>query len=1123
MLRSVCLLLVLSVMSQLIPASVRAEAGHQEDFPELGIDVRTIYARENGEIDVVLTVGCYRGSGNLQISRVKDLVISASGTEGMEVQYFWENEPGNIKAHGGEYAAGDIDSTYTCAMHCKYTDPVGSKHPSEEKPGIRIFLDTSNCGTLTYTASFDVYPQARAVIFGRPDARWGQYIQTTMDILEDAYTDRMYDGRKTIVSVPEQDVTDVFDSEGFQRLASLKTDDNDITYIYLGTHGLLDGSYQPLPAFEYPNLSNDKNVVDISEYLSSIHKHIKGRIVLLMDFCFSGYVLELPEIYDYDPDRTFVATATTSYYSSGTAGDKTLFGSILQDAIQLRDQDVVTGRDLMDKAEGFTRKVYRGFTYLSNYLGKALGWILYLPEKVGEEMLKKAFPDYSLSEIEASMNSFAKLTNLAVSMHEQDASISENDAWSFLLDFINNELDFTSSTILGEQAIEYKLYTMYRALGVDEKLAKDLSHQHFLTTLARDPLTINIPQFYGNADMPIFVHDEDFDDAYRMPDLLEETEEFETTPPETVKVYFDGNEGSVSESGMVILKGEAIQSFPAAERVGYELRGWNTKPDATGEYVTEETEIYDDIVLYAIWELPESIDVVFSMEDGDEERKDVYLYMLDREHHLIPEDAEDETYHKLISYRYFGFHPRLGTNFTTRIYVERLPENHLLVQWDAGVPEADANNPRIEDWYSVLHLSYEDGITLELSGKHESWFSFFERGTLTPVEEYYVLQDKICTQEEFEQAFAQYDITFEPDLLVCNAYRIEPFPRAYSATGQAALEDRRSGDGRELLPSYEELVRMYGLAGQENTVQANADAWDNTMDDATGSAQVGSALGENADTQSTVSAAMEDQPAEKSDTSDQKKTVVTVSVTTSSRKDTGASELDTPAEPSQDPIVPEEDDQRDTESLADESVPAIGSYVLFGSYPQRGAEKDPIEWQVLDVSGSHVLLISRYGLDAHAYNRQYVTMTWERSSLRQWLNDEFFYTAFSSHEQESILVTNVDNSRSQGYEAFSTDGGNDTDDRVFLLSYAEAAKYFGGNTPRKCAATPYARYQGVLVANDSAVDGQATGRWWLRSPGKSVVDAGIIDQYGVLEWMYINWEEGMVRPVLWMDSRGLEQ
>ena len=121
---------------------------------------------------------------------------------------------------------------------------------------------------------------------------------------------------------------------------------------------------------------------------------------------------------------------------------------------------------------------------------------------------------------------------------------------------------------------------------------------------------------------------------------------------------------------------------------------------------------------------------------------------------------------------------------------------------------------------------------------------------------------------------------------------------------------------------------------------------------------------------------------------------------------------------------------------------AVGNYVTFGTYPQTKAGNDatPIEWLVLARDGNKALLISRYGLDAQPYNIVYTDVTWENCTLRTWLNWTFYNKAFSSAEQSAILTTNVDNSKKQCYSGYSTDGGNNTQDKVFLLSYAEANK-----------------------------------------------------------------------------------
>lgn len=94
----------------------------------------------------------------------------------------------------------------------------------------------------------------------------------------------------------------------------------------------------------------------------------------------------------------------------------------------------------------------------------------------------------------------------------------------------------------------------------------------------------------------------------------------------------------------------------------------------------------------------------------------------------------------------------------------------------------------------------------------------------------------------------------------------------------------------------------------------------------------------------------------------------------------------------------------------------------------------PIEWLVLARDGNKALLISRYGLDAQKYNTINTGVTWEKCTLRTWLNNAFYNKAFNSAEQTAILITNVDNSKNQCYSGWSTSGGNNTQDKVFLLS-----------------------------------------------------------------------------------------
>lgn len=209
---------------------------------------------------------------------------------------------------------------------------------------------------------------------------------------------------------------------------------------------------------------------------------------------------------------------------------------------------------------------------------------------------------------------------------------------------------------------------------------------------------------------------------------------------------------------------------------------------------------------------------------------------------------------------------------------------------------------------------------------------------------------------------------------------------------------------------------------------------------------------------------------------------------------------------------------------------AVGNYVTFGTYPQTKAGNDatPIEWLVLARDGNKALLISRYGLDAQPYNKDYTSVTWETCTLRKWLNGTFYNKAFSSAEQEAILTTNVDNSKNQCYSGWNTSGGNNTQDKVFLLSYAEANKYFDvenwqnngatDNVKSRVAPTVYAIAQGAgKISSYKTDDGIDAGWWWLRSPGDFQNYAAIVSNVGSLYDYNVSSGSGSVRPALWVN------
>ena len=205
---------------------------------------------------------------------------------------------------------------------------------------------------------------------------------------------------------------------------------------------------------------------------------------------------------------------------------------------------------------------------------------------------------------------------------------------------------------------------------------------------------------------------------------------------------------------------------------------------------------------------------------------------------------------------------------------------------------------------------------------------------------------------------------------------------------------------------------------------------------------------------------------------------------------------------------------------APEAAPvyAAGDIITFGHYEQdnnlnNGPET--IEWIVLDhdAAENKVLLLSLYGLDTIPYHGDNEMITWEKCSLRSWLHEVFLETAFTKEEQQKILKTNVDNSKGEGYSGWNTDGGNNTVDQVFLLSYREAfEKYFQEDQSRTCKPTVYAMAQGALT--DS---GSGNGWWWLRTPGSFQNNVASVNNDGSRCHYRVIYTNGCVRPALWLN------
>ncbi len=195
---------------------------------------------------------------------------------------------------------------------------------------------------------------------------------------------------------------------------------------------------------------------------------------------------------------------------------------------------------------------------------------------------------------------------------------------------------------------------------------------------------------------------------------------------------------------------------------------------------------------------------------------------------------------------------------------------------------------------------------------------------------------------------------------------------------------------------------------------------------------------------------------------------------------------------------------------------------------------EPLKWRVLDPSTGLVLCesiidsqaysntIYNYGTDENGtaywndaehthYANDYAT-----SSIRAWLNDDFYNTAFSSSQKASILTSELDNKAySTSYSEYDS---KTTYDKIFLLSWSEMQNtaygfpaYTGSSYARQAKGTDYAKCQGLWASSSNECSFQR-----LRSAGISSEYACEVHGAGSLDYGYwcVHSTSNGVRPAL---------
>ena len=165
---------------------------------------------------------------------------------------------------------------------------------------------------------------------------------------------------------------------------------------------------------------------------------------------------------------------------------------------------------------------------------------------------------------------------------------------------------------------------------------------------------------------------------------------------------------------------------------------------------------------------------------------------------------------------------------------------------------------------------------------------------------------------------------------------------------------------------------------------------------------------------------------------------------------------------------------------------------------------EPIKWRIISNNDGTIQLLSEYIIDSQYYHPSTNTRTiggktiysnnYEHSYIREWLNNSFYNKAFGTLDQSAILTTLVDNSASTTSSSSNSYASNNTNDKIYLLSYQDNLTYFNDHASRQAKTTDYARAKGAYMSTTTSDYGN--GRWWLRSPSSSFSNYACGVNYG---------------------------
>lgn len=179
---------------------------------------------------------------------------------------------------------------------------------------------------------------------------------------------------------------------------------------------------------------------------------------------------------------------------------------------------------------------------------------------------------------------------------------------------------------------------------------------------------------------------------------------------------------------------------------------------------------------------------------------------------------------------------------------------------------------------------------------------------------------------------------------------------------------------------------------------------------------------------------------------------------------------------------------------------------------------EPIKWRILQNESQGVYAVANVILDDQKYNQIAKNVTWNKSTLRSWLNgydagqnmkkqdfdnENFLESAFSAEEQKELQTMDEDKVQIL----------SDND-----LTTSEENYGFGAETSRLCKPTEYAKAMGTKTE-------EGYGNWWTKDQGNTQVTASFVESSGTdnKKGYTVAYGGNGVRPTILLSESSLKQ